>query len=75
LPAHADLTIPGADGSDGTFAPTANVTVDLSLAPTAGWDSIGSGNGVYDPDKWAVVFKYASVSIPSLRWAPARDRR
>lgn len=64
-PAHADLTIPGADGSDGTFAPTANVTVDLSLAPTAGWDSIGSGNGVYDPDKWAVVFKYASVSIPS----------
>jgi hypothetical protein len=63
--AAADLTIPGADGSDGTFAPTANVTVDLSLAPTAGWDSIGSGNGVYDPDKWAVVFKYASVSIPS----------
>ncbi|QQO53029.1 MAG: hypothetical protein N838_06260 [Thiohalocapsa sp. PB-PSB1] len=63
--AAADLTIPGADGSDGTFAPTADVTVDLSLAPTAGWDSIGSGNGVYDPDKWAVVFKYASVSIPS----------
>ncbi|MFH0729309.1 MAG: hypothetical protein V2B19_23575 [Pseudomonadota bacterium] len=52
-------------GSDGVFAPGANVTVDLSLATTAAWDSAGGGNGVYDPDKWAVVFKYSSVNIPS----------
>lgn len=59
------LTIPGADGSDGVFAPDADVEVDLSLAPTAAWDSPGNGNGVYDPDKWAVVFKYRSVQIPA----------
>jgi hypothetical protein len=64
-PGLADLTIPGADGSDGTFAPTADVTVDLSLAPTAAWDSPGNGNGVYDPDKWAVVFKYDGVTVPA----------
>ena len=34
-PASAALTIPGADGSDGAFAPTANVAIDLSLAATA----------------------------------------
>ena len=52
-------------GSDGAFAPESNVKVDLSLAHTAAWDSAGNGNGVYDPDQWAVVFKYSSVSIPA----------
>lgn len=63
--ASADLAIPGADGSDGAFAPTANVEIDLSQAPTAGWSTPGDGRGVYDPTKWAVVFKYSSVSIPA----------
>lgn len=61
----ADLDIPGADGSDGVFAPSESVVIDLSLAPTASWDSPSSGYGVYDPDKWAVVFKYTSVDIPA----------
>jgi plastocyanin len=52
-------------GSDGAFAPASNVTVDLSQAATADWDSAGSDNGVYDPNKWAVVFKYSSVNIPA----------
>jgi hypothetical protein len=70
--ARADLTIPGADGSDGSLHVTADTVIDLSQAPTAAWDTastdVGSngsnaGNGVYDPDKWAVVFKYASVTV------------
>ena len=60
----AAITIPGADGSDGVFAPTADVEIDLGLAPTAVWNTPGSGNGVYDGNQWAVVFKYASVNIP-----------
>ena len=69
--ANAELTIPGISGvagvagSDGNFAPTANVTLDLSLAKTANWDAASSGNGVYDPNKWAVVYKFNSVNIPA----------
>jgi hypothetical protein len=62
--AHAQLTIPS-DGSDGAFAPVANVEIDLGLATTALWNTPGSGNGVYDAEKWAVVFKYSSVNIPA----------
>jgi len=61
------LTIPS-DGSDGAFNPTSDVVVDLSLAATGAWNSDNSANvgrGVYDPSKWAVVFKYSSVTIPS----------
>ena len=61
--ANAQLTIPS-DGSDGAFAPTESVEIDLGLAFTATWDTAGAGNGVYDPNQWAVVFKYASVNIP-----------
>ncbi len=64
LTAHAQLSIPS-DGSDGAFNPTTNVEIDLGLATTALWNSPGSGNGVYDADKWAVVFKYSSVNIPA----------
>ena len=64
LTAHAQLTIPS-DGSDGAFAPVANVEIDLGLATTALWNAPGSGNGVYDAEKWAVVFKYSSVNIPA----------
>ena len=64
LAAQAQLTIPS-DGSDGAFAPVANVEIDLGLATTALWNAPGSGNGVYDAEKWAVVFKYSSVNIPA----------
>jgi hypothetical protein len=64
LPATADLTIPS-DGSDGAFNPSTSVEIDLGLATTATWDAKGSGYGVYDPEKWAVVFKFTSVNIPN----------
>lgn len=65
--ARADIVVPGADGSDGAFSPTGSVVVDLSLAPTGTWDgpNTSPGNGVYDPEKWAVVFRYSSVNVPS----------
>ncbi len=63
----AQLNLPFADGSDGVFAPTVSTTVDLALATTGSWTnaSPNSGRGIYDPEKWAVVFKYSSVSIPN----------
>ncbi|HOW70239.1 MAG TPA: hypothetical protein PKY77_06505 [Phycisphaerae bacterium] len=65
--AYGDITVPGADGSDGVFNPTSNIEVDLSQAATRQWDqpSPVAGKGVYDPNKWAVIFKYSSVNIPS----------
>jgi hypothetical protein len=65
--AHADIVVPGADGSDGAFNPTSNYEVDLSLAPDGTWNGTNQSptHGVYDPEKWAVVFRYASVNIPS----------
>jgi hypothetical protein len=67
LCAHAQLTIPGADGSDGVFAPTASTNINLALAPTGTWDGANAspGRGVYDPAKWAVVLRYSSVNIPA----------
>jgi len=57
----------GSDGSDGAFNPQSNVTIDLSLAATAPWNTPSPvpGQGVYDPDKWAVVFKYSTIDIPA----------
>ena len=63
-PLVAAITVPS-DGSDGVFNPTASVQVDLSQAVTGAWNQAGNGHGVYDVDKWAVVFKYSSVNIPS----------
>ncbi|MBL9175434.1 MAG: hypothetical protein JNL10_17970 [Verrucomicrobiales bacterium] len=65
-PIRADIVVPGANGRDGVFAPVSNIEVDLSQAITATWDSTteSGGRGVYDPAKWAVVFRYASVNIP-----------
>jgi len=66
-PLRAELDVPG-DGSDGIFAPTASLEVDLSEAVTATWNTNNTANpgkGVYDPDRWAVVFKYSSVDIPT----------
>ncbi len=68
VPARADIVVPGADGSDGAFNPTdPNTVVDLSLAPTGEWNGTNQspGYGVYDPNQWAVVFRYTSVNIAS----------
>lgn len=67
LPARATLTIPS-DGSDGAFNPTVNTTINLGNAINGSWDSsntANAGKGVYDASKWAVVYKYSSVNIPS----------
>ena len=69
-PAHAQLVVPS-DGSDGALtlglSPT-NVVIDLSQAVPGVWNadnSANAGKGIYDSNKWAVVFKYSSVSIPA----------
>lgn len=59
---HAQLNVPS-DGSDGALNVTSNTTIDLRLATTGAWNTPGNGNGVYDPDRWAVVFKYSSVTL------------
>ena len=61
------LNIPS-DGSDDDFRPTGDIVVDLSLAPTGSWNAnnlANAGKGVYDSNKWAVVFKYKSITIPA----------
>jgi hypothetical protein len=69
-PAHAQLVIPS-DGSDGAFNPPVsptNVVIDLSQAVPGVWNadnSANAGKGIYDSNKWAVVFKYSSVNIPT----------
>lgn len=66
-PGHAALIIPCADGSDGVFNPTSNVEIDLGQAANAEWGTTSPipGKGVYDGEKWAVVFKYSEVNIPA----------
>lgn len=57
----------GSDGSDGPFNPfNLETVIDLSLAVTAAWDTPSPfpGQGVYDPEKWAIVFKYTTINIP-----------
>jgi hypothetical protein len=66
-PVSAALAIPS-DGSDGALDIQSVSTIDLSKAVTAAWDADNTahaGEGVYDPNKWAVVFKYSSVNIRS----------
>lgn len=66
LTASHALPVPS-DGSDGNFSPTTNIEVDLSQAITGTWDQNNTANigkGVYDPAKWAIVFKYSEVNIP-----------
>ncbi len=65
-PAAANITIPGANnGSEGPLNVTSSTVIDLSKAVTGTWDQAGTGTGVgvYDSTKWAVVFKYSSVNI------------
>jgi hypothetical protein len=65
LTARAQLSIPS-DGSDGELTVTADTVIDLRTAVTGRWDASNAahaGQGIYDPEKWAVVFKYSAVSI------------
>ena len=61
----AQLNIPS-DGSDGALIVASNTVIDLSKAVTGAWDASNTNNagkGIYDSNKWAVVFKYSSVVI------------
>jgi hypothetical protein len=60
--ACAQLSVPS-DGSDGALNITSNTVIDLSKALTKTWSDPSSGNGIYDSNQWAVVFKYGSVNI------------
>lgn len=70
----AAITIPGISGTpvegiDGVLSPPrdgSTVTIDLSEALPGAWDSAPAPgtHGVYDAEKWAVVFKYSSVDLP-----------
>ena len=52
----------GSDGTDGVFDRFGGVIeIDLSLAVDGTWNDPGSGNGVYDANLWAVVFKYTTA--------------
>jgi len=65
-PLKAAISIPGADGSDGAFSPTQATVVDLGQAVPGVWNAsnaANAGKGVFDSDKWAVVYKYSSVNI------------
>lgn len=68
----------GSDGLDGPFGANPffvpdvfggnTMTIDLGLATRGAgvtWQTPGSGRGVYDANKWAVVFKYATVDVPA----------
>lgn len=73
LAVQAQLTVPGANGTDGALVVDVNTTIDLAQAvagdgTTVKWDTDNTahaGQGIYDPAKWAVVFKYSSVSVAS----------
>ena len=69
LSVHAAINVPS-DGLDRDLIITTNTVVDLSEAVTANWDVNRAGwsadklgKGVYDSNKWAVVFQYRSVRI------------
>lgn len=64
--AQAQIVIPANNlGTDGVFNPTSNITIPLGAATTGNWEDAGNGNGIYDAEKWAVVYKFSSVNIPS----------
>ncbi len=63
--ALADINIPS-DGSDGSLVVDSDTVIDLGEAATGAWNvnnSANAGKGIYDPEKWAVVFKYSSVTV------------
>ena len=61
----AQVSIPS-DGSDGALIVSADTVIDLSNAIAGAWNAnnvANAGKGIYDSNKWAVVFKYSSVVI------------
>jgi hypothetical protein len=61
----AQLAIPS-DGSDGALVISTDTVIDLSQAVTGNWtnnNTANVGKGIYDPNQWAVVFKYSSITI------------
>ncbi|MEI6676738.1 MAG: hypothetical protein WCO57_16325 [Verrucomicrobiota bacterium] len=62
---YAQLTVPCPDGSDGALVITNDTVIDMSQAVTCVWTNTSGtpGTGIYDPIRWAVVFKYSSVKI------------
>ncbi|MCK4625610.1 MAG: hypothetical protein KAV00_09895 [Phycisphaerae bacterium] len=64
-PASGQIVVPGAYGTDDDFHPYGDITVDLAQAVNRQWDEPPAvlGGGVYDYEKWAVVFKYDGVTI------------
>jgi len=64
--ASAAITVPGANGTDGVLNITVDTVIDLSQAANGTWDqdnTANAGKGVYDATKWAVIFKYSSVTV------------
>ncbi len=65
---HAQIDV-FSDGTDGILDLNCcgSTTIDLSQAITGNWDdpvaAENMGKGIYDPDVFAVVFKYESVDI------------
>jgi filamentous hemagglutinin family protein len=61
------ITIPGVGSPVHELAPDGNTHIDLGDAdPITAflWESApDTGNGIYDPGNWAVIFKYTSVNI------------
>lgn len=59
------------DGSDGVLEVSSkDIEIDLSKAVTGRFsenNAANAGDGIYDPEKWAVVFKYESVTIAAGR--------
>jgi plastocyanin len=63
--ARAGINIPS-DGSDGQLYVTNNTCIDLAQAVTGLWNdnnSANAGKGIYDSNRWAVVFKYTNVYV------------
>jgi len=68
---HADIPLPVSNFTDGPLirnsATPTNICIDLSQAVTGVWtdSTVGTNQtrGIYDPEKWAIVFKYTSVNI------------
>lgn len=66
--AYGQIVVPGAYGDDGVLDPNSNLVIDLGLAQDGVWDDPNHpspGHGLYDPNQWAVVFRYSSVNIRS----------
>ena len=55
-------------GSDGAFTPSNSMAahLDLGQALTGDWSTTNGDNrrGVYDPEQWAVIFRFTEVNIP-----------